>query len=241
MSRHSHCPWHNILTHWVSQLTCLHFRTPSEEVALEDPGSSWCLVSAILRIWGPKFVKSMYLFCGFEGPNFEILSTFMQIWGLIGQCAADNTNTRCLHDLAISTEPNGASWNSKKIQNNIVYKGPGKLLMFDVHDFADLRPKIRQIYVPFWWIWGPKFWNSVLFMRIWGLIGQRAADNTNARRLHDLAISTELHFTCSLDNYKYHLLAASHWNAFQLTKSVISKAPPLKIRIPGRRIAQKAY
>ena len=35
-------------------------------------------------------------------------------------------------------------------------------------------------------------------------------------------------------------LAASHWNAFQLTKSVISKAPPLKIRIPGGRIAQKA-
>ena len=34
----------------------------------------------------------MYLFCGFEGPNFEILSTFMQIWGLIGQRAADNTD-----------------------------------------------------------------------------------------------------------------------------------------------------
>ena len=150
----------------------------------KDPGSSWCLVSAILRIWGPKFVKSMYLFCGFEDPNFEILSTFM---------------------------------------------------------------------------------------RIWGLIGQRAADNTDARRLHDLAISTELHFTCSLDNYKYHLhthapadhilyhlgknaltgdhptqksltsLAASHWNAFQLTKSVLSKAPPLKIRIPGRSFLHKIY
>ena len=35
-------------------------------------------------------------------------------------------------------------------------------------------------------------------------------------------------------------LAASHWNAFQVTKSVISKAPPLKIRIPAGRIAQKA-
>jgi len=27
--------------------------------------------------------------------------------------------------------------------------GPGKLLMVGVCDFADLRPKIRQIYVPF--------------------------------------------------------------------------------------------
>jgi len=26
---------------------------------------------------------------------------------------------------------------------------PGKLLMVGVHDFADLRPKNRQIYVPF--------------------------------------------------------------------------------------------
>jgi hypothetical protein len=28
-------------------------------------------------------------------------------------------------------------------------KGPGKLLMVGVRDFADLRPKIRQIYVLF--------------------------------------------------------------------------------------------
>jgi len=27
--------------------------------------------------------------------------------------------------------------------------GPGKLLMVGVRDFADLRPKIRQIYAPF--------------------------------------------------------------------------------------------
>jgi hypothetical protein len=29
-------------------------------------------------------------------------------------------------------------------------RGPGKLLMVGVRDFADLRPKIRQIYLPFW-------------------------------------------------------------------------------------------
>ena len=76
-------------------------------------------------------------------------------------------------------------------------------------------------------------------------------------------------FTCSLTHHKYHLhthaptahiiyhlgkdalkgdghtrksltdLAASHWNAIQLTKGVISKIAPLKIRIPGGKMVQK--
>jgi hypothetical protein len=35
-------------------------------------------------------------------------------------------------------------------------------------------------------------------------------------------------------------LAASHWNAVQLTKSAIAKATALKIHIPGGKMVQKA-
>ena len=85
----------------------------------------------------------------------------------------------------------------------------------------------------------------------------------------DEAEKTTPDFTCSVGNHKYHLhthapaahiiyhlgknaltgdhptkksptdLAASHWNAIQLTKAVIAKEAPLKICIPGGKMARK--
>ena len=96
-----------------------------------------------------------------------------------------------------------------------------------------------------------------------------ATSNDTDNEDDELSEKTAPDFTCSLTNHKYHLhthapaahiiyhlgkdalkgdsatrkslsdLAASHWNAIQLTKGVIAKTAPLKIRIPGGKMVQK--